>query len=348
MRRASVSAERHCFPPLRTSVSATCSGLPPMRTLTCVGLLGPLAGCEGVQSAFSPFGSEAESTLRVTWAMVLGAAIITVAVLWLATYAVRSDTRRIDHKRGMRVILWLGAAGPTLILTTLLLYSLPAMRPLVAGPDDLRIVVDGEQFWWRVRYHSGNTGPVETANEVRLPVGRMVTFELASPDVVHSFWIPGLAGKMDMIPGRTNRLVVRATRSGVFRGACTEFCGLSHARMAFDVVAMEPESFDEWLAELAQPARDVAGSGRQLFADYGCGGCHVVRGHATGTPIGPDLTHFGGRRTLAAGTLPMTLEAISAFIRDPALTKPGALMPGFVEMPVGDAKAIATYLSELR
>jgi cytochrome c oxidase subunit 2 len=303
---------------------------------------------EGIQSALSPFGAEGEATLRIAWVMFIAAALITIAVLALATYAVRRDEHRIDHRRGMRIILWLGAIGPTLLLTALLVYSLPTMRPLAADEDDLRIAVEGEQFWWRVRYLPAGAAAVESANEIRLPVGRTVVFELASPDVIHSFWIPGLAGKMDMIPGRTNTLVVRATRAGVFRGACTEFCGLSHARMAFDVIVMEAGEFDRWLAGIARPASAAAGAGRELYASFGCAGCHVIRGHSNGTPIGPDLTHLGARRSLAAATLPMTAGALSAFIRDPAASKPGVLMPSFEKMSASDADAVAAYLLELR
>lgn len=307
-----------------------------------------LAGCEGGQSVFSPFGVEAESVLRITWAMVITCALITVGVLGLAWHAARAKEGALDHKAGMRVILWLGAIGPTVFLATLLVYSLPQLRKLEAANGDLRIAVDGEQFWWRVRYLSAGEKAVETANEIRLPVGRTVAFHLASPDVIHSFWIPGLAGKMDMIPGHANQLVVRATRAGIFRGVCTEFCGLSHAHMAFDVVAMEPRAFDQWLAQLAGPAHATDVPGRKLFENYGCHGCHAVRGHLAGSAIGPDLTHFGSRRSLGAGRLPMTHAFISHFIRDPAASKPGVLMPSFLEMPAADADAIATYLAELR
>jgi cytochrome c oxidase subunit II len=225
---------------------------------------------------------------------------------------------------------------------------LPTMRTLQTAPGDLTIAVDGEQFWWRVRYSTSGGQPVETANEIRVPVGRTVKFALASPDVIHSFWIPGLAGKVDMIPGRTNDLVVRATRAGVCRGACAEFCGLSHARMAFDVVAMEPAAFDEWLVGIEHPAADAQAAGRTLFEAYGCDGCHAIRGHLPGTAIGPDLTHFGSRRTLAAATLPMTRDAIGRFIRDPSAIKPGSRMPSFRQMSTDDADAIAVYLAELR
>lgn len=308
------------------------------------------AGCDGPQSAFSAFGAEALTTRGLATIMFAAAAALTVAVLALAVHAARAPQGRLDHRGGMRLILWLGAVGPTAILTALLAFSLPTMRPLTAAPDDLRIAVAGEQFWWRVRYADGgalDSGMVETANEVRIPVGRTVVFLLESPDVIHSFWIPGLAGKVDMIPGRTNELVARATSAGAFRGACAEFCGLSHANMAFDVIALDEAAFDDWLAALARPAADVQHEGRTLFGEYGCDGCHTVRGHFAGSPIGPDLTHFASRRSFGAGTAPMTIEALAPFIVDSAELKPGSRMPPFDQMPPADAERIAAYLLEL-
>jgi cytochrome c oxidase subunit 2 len=307
-----------------------------------------LASCAGIQSTFSTFGIEAESTRTLTITMVAAAAVITIAVLALAFHAVRAPEDRLDHRGGMRVILWLGAIGPTVILATLLAWELPTMRALKAEPGDLEVHVEGEQFWWRVRYQPAQGELVESANEIRLPVGRTVTFSLTSPDVIHSFWIPGLAGKMDMIPGRTNRLVVQATSAGRYRGACAEFCGLSHAAMAFDVVAMDASEFDRWLVEQAAPAVSASPPGRQLFDQYGCGGCHQIRGGAEGSSIGPDLTHFGSRGSLAAGSLPMEAPAVAAFIRDASQSKPGVLMPRFQDMPNEDAVAIASWLMELR
>ena len=305
-------------------------------------------GCAGIQSTFSVFGVEAQATRSLTWAMIIGATVITVGVYWLAVHAVRAPAERLDHQNGMRVILWLGAVAPTLILAVLMASTLPTMRTLAAKPADLEIAVEGKQFWWRVQYRPAEGNVVEAANEIRVPVGRTITFSLASPDVVHSFWIPGLAGKMDMIPGRTNKLVVQATAAGEYRGACAELCGLSHARMAFDVIAMEADEFDRWLLEQARPAVADDGPGGHLFDDYGCGGCHAVRGQVKGSTIGPDLTHFGSRRSVAAGTLPMTGEAVEGFIRDPFTSKPGALMPAFADMPTEDAQAIAAWLMELR
>jgi cytochrome c oxidase subunit 2 len=328
-----------------------------------------LASCAGIQSTFSAFGTEAESTRTLTITMVAAAAVITIAVLALAFHAVRAPENRLDHRGGMRVILWLGAIGPTVILATLLAWELPTMRTLKAEAGDLEVHVEGKQFWWRVRYQPAQGEPVESANEIRLPVGRTVTFSLTSPDVIHSFWIPGLAGKMDMIPGRTNRLVVQATSAGRYRGVCAEFCGLSHAAMAFDVVAMEAAEFDRWLVEQSAPIASVtsvtpvtsvtsvpsvtevgsaSSAGRQLFEQYGCGGCHQVRGGADGSPIGPDLTHFGSRGSLAAGSLPMETSAVAAFVRNAPQSKPGVLMPSFPDMSDEDATAIAGWLMELR
>ena len=310
-----------------------------------VALSGLLGGCGGVQSTFATFGTEAETVRALAVVMFSAAALITAAVLALAAIAVRRD-EGIGYRGGLRVVLWLGGIGPTLLLTALLLAALPQMRPLAAPAGGLSIAVDGEQFWWRVAYRPDGGAAVETANEIRMPVGRPVTFVLESPDVIHSFWIPGLAGKVALRPGRTNARGPRPTAPGRYRGACAEFCGLSHALMAFDVIAMEADDFDAWLDEIAAPAAAVDGRGRTLFGEYGCAGCHVVRGHFAGTPIGPDLTHYGARTTLAAGTLPMSVAATSRFIRDPRAVKPGALMPAF-RMPAEDADAIAEYVTEL-
>lgn len=318
---------------------------------TLLGLAVPaafLAGCNTEQSAFSVFGAEAESLRTLTFIMVGAAAVITVAVLALARHAVHSDAG-IGYRGGLRVILWLGGVVPTLVLTALLVGSLPRMQPLEASEGDLTIAIDGEQFWWRVAYDTAEGEAIVSANEIRLPVGRPVRFSLQSPDVIHSFWIPGLAGKVDLIPGRTNELIVRATRTGVFRGVCAEFCGLSHAHMAFDVLAMEPEAFDRWLAAFAAASADTgapggSAPGGRLFEAYGCAGCHAVRGHFAGTAIGPDLTQFGARQSVGAATLPMTLDTVAAFILDAPSIKPGARMPAFTTMPRDDAEAIAAWL----
>lgn len=309
-------------------------------TVVCALLL---AGCNKHQSTLAPFGLEARSTLTMTMVLVIGALVITAGVAGVFIMAVRAPEGRLDHAGGMRMVLWLGAIVPTVVLTALLLWALPAMRPLPDASQNLRIHVEGEQFWWRIRYKPQGQPRLMSANEVRIPVGRTVVFELTATDVIHSFWIPGLAGKMDMIPGRTNRLVVKADKTGTYRGVCAEFCGLSHALMAFEVIAMEPAAFDAWLAASHEPPIRTQGRGAALFATSGCNACHSLN---DGEGIGPDLTRFGERRTLGAGILPPTVENTAAFIRDPHRFKPGARMPSYAAMSEADALAIARWLKE--
>jgi cytochrome c oxidase subunit 2 len=307
-----------------------------------------LAACNQHQSTLSPFGEQADQVRSIAIVLVVGSVILAAGLALLMRHAMRAPEGRLTHKGGMKLVLWLGGIGPSILLLGLLVYALPAMRPIPVANADLRIGVDGEQFWWRVRYAPPGGSVVEAANELRLPVGRTVELSLRSPDVIHSFWVPGLAGKMDMIPGRTNRLVVRATKAGTYRGVCAEFCGLGHALMAFDVVAMEPAAFERWLAAQARPATPTASPGARLFASYGCSGCHSVRGIGPVARIGPDLTHFGSRPTLAAGILPMTHANIAGFVRDPGKTKPGVRMPAFPQMSAAEADQIASYLQGLK
>jgi cytochrome c oxidase subunit 2 len=311
-----------------------------------------LTACNRHQSALSVFGEEAATVRHLTIVMLIGAVAIAAGVAGLMIAAVRAPEGKLTLLGGMKLIGWLGGVLPVVVLLALLLYSLPAMRPLPVNAADLRIAVQGEQFWWRVRYQPPGSPPVQTANEIRIPVGRTVQFDLTAGDVIHSFWIPGLAGKMDMIPGRSNRLVVRATRAGTFRGVCTEFCGLSHALMAFDVVAMEPAAFEAWLARERQPAAAPADAlalrGSQAFAANGCTGCHAIAGTPAVATIGPDLTHIGSRTSLGAGIQAMTRANLIRFILNAPAVKPGARMPAYTHLPPREAQAIAAYLESLK
>ncbi len=307
-----------------------------------------LAGCNRVQSTLAPFGAEAGATRDLTVVLVAAAVAIFAFVLWLAWRATRAPEGELSLAGGMRMIWWLGGAIPAIVLFALLAATMPAMRPIAASPADLRIHVTGEQFWWRVAYRPPGATEIVTANEIRLPVGRAVRFDLDGGDVVHSLWIPGLAGKMDLLPGRTNTLVVRAEKPGTFRGQCTEFCGLSHALMAFDVVAMPPAAFDRWLADQARPAIAAGDAGARLFAANGCGGCHAIRGTGHAGDIGPDLSRFGSRRTLAAAVLPMTPANVATFVKNAPGVKPGVRMPAYVAMSDAQADAIARYLATLK
>jgi cytochrome c oxidase subunit 2 len=311
-----------------------------------------LGGCSGIQSALDPAGDEAASVARLFWVMAAAGTLIWAAVVGTLVYATRRRRRVYSEHAAGLLVLWGGALVPALLLALLLghaLWLMPNIRPWSEPAEraGLRIEVNGEQFWWRVRYHLADGPPVDSANEVRLPVGERVEFTLTSSDVIHSFWIPVLGGKMDMIPGRANRLTLKAAKAGTYRGPCTEFCGTSHALMAFSVVVMEPDDFRAWLADQAETSPGVEASGQDVFIASGCPACHTVAGtEAVGT-VGPDLSHLGSRETLAAGILPVSTETIASFISDPDVIKPGSQMPPFRMLPEADIAAIAAWLEGL-
>ncbi|MDQ1081885.1 cytochrome c oxidase subunit II [Pseudoroseomonas cervicalis] len=312
----------------------------------------PLAGCDGVQSALDPGGFEAAAVARLFWVMLGGAVAIWLGVMALALFAQRRRGEPWPERRAGRLVLWGGAVVPTLILAALLAYGLVLMPALREPGGPLRIAVEGEQFWWRVRYQAPGQAPVEAANEIRLPRGQRVELSLSARDVIHSFWIPALAGKMDMIPGRATRLVLEPTELGRFRGACAEFCGASHALMAFTVEVMEPEAFAAWLRAQAAPAPAPAepplAEGQRLFLAEGCGACHAVRGTAARGQLGPDLTHLGSRPSLGAGLLDNTREHRMRFIRETDRLKPAARMPAYAGLAEPELAAIADWLGSLR
>lgn len=317
----------------------------------CAGLL---AACGGVQSALAPAGVEAREVAYLFEVMVAGGALIWLGVIGLLLHALRRRRKVRSTRAAGGLILWGGAVFPAVTLAVLLGYALwlmPSLRPWAeaGGAGRLRIEVTGHQYWWRVVYHPADGGPpVVSANEIRLPVGQRVDFELHSADVIHSFWIPPLGGKMDMIPGRTNRLSLQATEAGTFRGPCTEFCGTSHALMAFAAMAMPQDDFDRWLDERARPSPGVAGAGADLFLRHGCGACHRVDGTEARGVVGPDLSHVGSRETIGAGILPNDEATLARFIADPDAVKPGALMPAFDMLAPTEIAAIAAYLRGLR
>ena len=326
------------------------------RSLLCAGAAG-LAGCAGRQSALDPAGREAESIADLFWWMTAGGALVWVAMVGLTIWALRAGKRGNEARQAAMLIIGGGAVVPTVVLAGLLIYGLGMLPRLVARAPEgsLRVAVTGEQWWWRVRYlpGAGAAGDgITLANEIRLPVGERVEFILTSPDVIHSFWIPSLGGKVDMIPGRTNTLLLQPTRTGVFRGACAEYCGTSHAFMQLVVVVMERDAFDQWLRQQAAPVLPprtaLARAGREAFIGNGCGACHTIRGTAAGGVVGPDLTHVGGRASLAAGTLPNDPAAFRRWIGHPHAVKPEALMPGFGMLPEAQIRAIAIYLDGLQ
>ena len=219
------------------------------------------------------------------------------------------------------------------------------------GPDPLRIRVTANQWWWLVEYEGATPSQrVTTANELHLPLGRPAVVELRANDVIHSFWAPNLAGKTDLIPGRTNYLAVTPRRLGVFRGQCAEFCGLEHALMAFDVHVETPAAFEAWRARQLQPASAptdaLAQQGLKVFTSKACVLCHGIQGTDAAASVGPDLTHLKSRDHIAAGALPNTPGDLQAWIADPQGIKPGTTMPR-VGLSADELQAVTAYLETL-
>jgi cytochrome c oxidase subunit 2 len=273
------------------------------------------------------------------------------AVLWRAWRArSRPSTRVSEHSLQFAFRGWILLTVSGLVVLTLASFLIDRQL-LSAARADLTIRIDGRQWWWRIEYRDADPQRAfVTANELHLPVSRTAHIELLSDDVIHSFWVPQLAGKRDMIPGRLNTIEVTPRRIGAFRGTCAEFCGLQHAKMGLVVVVENEADFAGWRTRQAQPATiptaPLASAGAQVFASARCASCHSIRGTYAGSEEGPDLTHLASRATLAAGTLPFDAATLEAWIRNPQRHKPGTLMPGFALEPA-QRDALVAYLLAL-
>lgn len=302
-----------------------------------------------------PAGPYAGSVTVLSWALI-GMAVAVFAIVMLALYVAlfgKGETRQ--RLGGTRAIWLFGVAFPVVVLSTLLVWGLRLTSDITepAGGLPMRVEVSGEMWWWRVAYldDSGKRWLVD-ANELHIPVGRPIEIELRSADVIHSFWVPQLSGKLDMIPGRRNLLRLQADRPGVFGGQCTEYCGGPHALMGFLVVAHSPADFERWVASRqAPPPRPAAASaqrGAALFESAGCAACHRVGGTAANGAAGPDLTYVGARRTLGAGILPNNRGTLIGWIGDSQAIKPGNRMPPYKVLSGPDLQALADYLEGLK
>ena len=295
---------------------------------------------------------------RLTWFMIALAAAVYVVVMAIMLVAARrnrhSDAAPVDlSDPGNRWVVLGGLIMPAVVLGTVLVFGLAAMGRERHPRPAVTINVAGHQWWWEVRYEFPDLPDrFVTANEIHVPVGAPVRLVLTTKDVIHSFWVPQLQGKIDLIPGDTNELSLVAKRAGTYRGICAEFCGMEHAKMGIVVVAEDSSTFRQWarnqLAEAQPPKDSLALAGKQLFESGPCSMCHSVRGTPAAASVAPDLTHVGSRTTIAAGVLPNTLGNLEGWIADAQSIKPGALMPRITTFSGRDLRAVAAYVAGLK
>jgi cytochrome c oxidase subunit 2 len=315
-----------------------------------------------LQSALDPAGPQAERIGDLWWLMFWVCTAVFLLVVAATLGAVLRRGQGSDapgpippesRRKMTRVVA--GVLGVTVVtLFVLLIASVSTGRALgsLSSPEALTVEVTGYQWWWKVEYQDPVPGRiVTTANELHLPVGRPVLVKLTSRDVIHSFWVPNLHGKRDLIPGYTSEIWLRADRPGNFRGQCAEFCGHQHAHMAFTVTAESPEKFAAWLEAQRRPAAPprtaLQRRGQDLFLHLQCALCHTIQGTPAGGNVAPDLTHIASRPTLAAGTLPNTRGHLAGWIVDPQGIKPGNRMPS-TKIRSEDLRALVAYLESLR
>lgn len=305
--------------------------------------------------ALDPAGPFAGPVVTLSWvliAMAVGVLLVVVAALWIGLFGPAKWRAGLGDRR----LVWIGGlAFPVVVLSAVLVYGLILTSQLSEdpAPGEMRVRVTGEMWWWRVAYlDAAGREVLQDANEVHIPAGTPVTFELDAADVIHSFWVPRLGGKMDMIPGRRNILRLQADRPGVYAGQCAEFCGGPHALMGLVVVAHAPADFAAWRARRATapapPTETLLTRGAALFTTNGCAACHTVRGSAATGLAGPDLTHVGSRRSLGAGILPNNRGTLAGWVAESQAIKPGNRMPRYANLSGPDLQALAAYLESLR
>ncbi len=315
-----------------------------------------LSGC-GKQSIISSKSPQAHD-ITVLWWWMLGVAgvVFLGAVVLLAVAVVTRRTpglpfigRKESVNQGL--VLLFGIAVPFVVLVALFgvsdVYLVRKTSAPAPNTTAMTIQVIGHQWWWEVRYENGR---VVTANEIHIPVRTRVNVVATTADVIHSFWVPQLNRKIDMIPGQRNRVLLYASSAGRYRGQCSQYCGVQHANMAMFVVAQPASAFHAWLARMGKPAATPtsapARSGEHLFMNAQCESCHYIAGTPANGTVGPDLTHVASRTTLAAGTIPNTPRWLAAWIRNPQAIKPGDRMPD-LGLSQGEISVLVAYLEGL-
>jgi cytochrome c oxidase subunit II len=319
----------------------------------------------GIQNALNPSGPNAASLARLWWLMFWVCTAVFILVMIALALAIKNGRRKSDlnpvlnpsqqtETRKRNAVLS-AAVVTVFILFGLMISSFSTGRSLTADlsqKSGLSIEVTAYQWWWDVRYNDVDASNIfTTANEIHLPVGVPVTFTLRANDVIHSFWVPNLAGKKDLIPGKISTTWLQADKPGVYRGQCAEYCGLQHARMALWIVAEPQEQFNAWRQNQTQaavpPATDSQRHGQRVFLSSTCVMCHAVNGTTAGSNVGPNLTHVGSRNTIAAATLANTREHLLRWVADSQQFKPGNKMPAN-NLSEQDLQAVVDYLQSLK
>jgi cytochrome c oxidase subunit 2 len=291
--------------------------------------------------------------LNIIW-FFLSVGIFAFVTAWVTLAIIKFRRRPEDARKAKKVfgnlpieILW--TAIPLLIVISLFFLTVKTMIELdpPSGDQDPDIIVTGHQWWWEFQYPKSG---VVTANEIHLPIHKKILLRVTSADVIHSFWVPALARKIDAIPGRKNYIYFEASKPGIYHGFCSEFCGTQHAGMRITAVAQTEEDFKTWeraqLKVPPEPTEGIAAQGAKLFAEKTCYNCHAIAGTGANNNVGPDLTFVATRLTLGAGVLKNSPENLAAWLHNPNTYKPGSHMPNFQLTP-GEIKALVAYLEGL-
>ena len=329
--------------------------------MACPAIL--LVACAGRQNALGGQGAEGSNfvSLFTIFLIVCTAMyLVVVAALLVALLRRRSERHTVEDRRHHHsspsirpaLIAWTAIVVAGLTALTIASFLTDRSNAAAARDPQLTLTITANQWWWDVEYHSPDPSKtLRTANELHLPAGVPVQIHLKSNDVIHSFWIPNLAGKQDLIPGRDIDIELLPIKTGLFRAQCAEFCGIQHSNMALDVTVEGREDFTRWYAAQLKPAPPPAGAapsaGYRYVTTRECSSCHNIAGTPAGGQIAPDLTHFASRKTIAAGTLPMSRGNILRWVADPQAVKPGNHMPT-VPMSKADAEAVTDYLETLK
>lgn len=343
-----------------------------MRRLAALVPLALLAGCRSVQSTFNAHGPAAHRIAGLSWFMTVLFLIVTVAMWALFGFAFYRRRGSLDEHEPITAgggEIWIAIGGfavPLLVLSTLFVLGLgllrdfpihgmhgSAMRTAMARTMKPEIRITGHQWWWEIEYlNDDRSKEFTTANELHLPTGRPVNIEMETDDVMHSFWVPALHGKVDLIPGQPNYIRLIASEPGEYKGQCAEFCGAEHSKMRILAIAQAPDAYQDWLDQQrkpgVEPTTDQAKAGEQLFLSGPCSMCHQVRGTVAGGRVAPDLTHIGSRQMIAANVYPNNPAYLEAWITHAQSLKPGAQMPNLTEFSGEDLTDIVAYLRQLQ